>query len=132
MSVIIDHDKAVLQYNEKTNSIELIWKKYQDEATYKMLFTKGAEAIAEFKASGWLSDIRKEGVVGTSLSSWMQQEVLPKAMKNGLKKIAVVMDADIFKEFYVDNIKKNTGKEMMRYFDSVESANEWLGAPVEV
>jgi hypothetical protein len=110
----------------------LIWKKYQDEATYKMFFTKGAEAIAEFKASGWLSDIRKEGVVGTSLSSWMQQEILPKAMKNGLKKIAVVMDADIFKEFYVDSIKKNTGNEMMRYFDSVESANEWLRAPVEV
>lgn len=126
MTVLFNHEKAVLQYNEDTNAIELIWKKFQDEATYKLMFTKGVEALKEKKATGWLSDIRNEGVVGPATSKWMQETILPKAIAYGLKKIAVVMDADIFKEFYLSNIKKNTGNAMMRHFDSFESANNWL------
>jgi hypothetical protein len=126
MTVLFNHEKAVLRYNAETNSIELIWKKFQDEATYKMMFTKGLEAIRETKATGWLSDIRHEGMVGPATSRWMQEEIMPKAFSYGLKRIAVVMEADIFKEFYVSNIKKNTQGNMMQYFDSVEGANEWL------
>ncbi len=132
MTVLFKHEKAVLQYNEDTNAIELIWKKFQDEATYKLMFTKGVEVLKERKATGWLSDIRNEGVVGPATSKWMQEEILPKAIANGLKKIAVVMDADIFKEFYLNNIKKNTGNSMMRHFDSMESAHNWLKEAVTV
>ena len=126
MTVLFNHEKAVLRYNEETNSIELIWKKFQDEATYKLMFIKGVEALRETKATGWLSDIRNEGVVGPATSKWMQEEILPKAISYGLKRIAVVMETDIFKEFYVNNIKKKAGTDKMRYFDSIESANEWL------
>jgi len=132
MTVLINHDKAVLRYNNETNSIELVWKKFQDEATYKMMFTKGLEALKETKATGWLSDIRNEGVVGPATSKWMQDEIMPKALASGLKRIAVVTEADIFKEFYVNNIKKKTQGDMMRYFKSIEEANEWLKEAVLV
>jgi hypothetical protein len=126
MKLLIEHEKANLQFNEETNTIELIWKKFQDEATYKMMFTKGIEYLKEYKATGWLSDIRNEGVVGPGTSAWLQNEIIPKAISYGLKKIAVIMEPDIFKEFYVKNIEKITENKMMQYFDSLEKANEWL------
>jgi len=126
MKVLLDHEKALLQYNEKTNSIELIWKKFHDEQTYRQMFTRGLEYQIKHKASGWLSDIRNEGVVSPRNSEWLQNEILPKAVANGLKKIAVVMQKDVFKEFYVSNIKKKAGNDMMKYFGNTEDANAWL------
>ncbi|HAN18107.1 MAG: hypothetical protein A2X13_04040 [Bacteroidetes bacterium GWC2_33_15] len=126
MKLLFEHEKANLFYNEDTNSIELIWKKNQDSETYKLMFTKAVEFMKTYKTTGFLSDIRKEGVVGTESTKWMQQEIIPKAISFGLKKIAVVMEADIFKEFYVKNLKKVTDKETIKYFDSEESARGWL------
>ena len=83
MKLLIELEKANLQYNAETNAIELIWKKFQDEVTYKMMFTKGIEYLKEFQATGWLSDIRKEGVVGPATSAWLQKEIIPKAMSYG-------------------------------------------------
>lgn len=126
MKLLLEHDKADLRFNEETNSIELIWKKYQDDATYRLMFTKGVEFLKEYGATGWLSDIRKEGIVGPATSSWMQKEILPKAISYGLKRVAIVMDADVFKEFYVKNIERNAAQGIMKYFDDVKDANEWL------
>ncbi|UII30478.1 hypothetical protein LVD17_19490 [Fulvivirga ulvae] len=126
MKLLLEHDKADLRFNEETNSIELIWKKYQDDATYRLMFTKGVEFLKEYGATGWLSDIRKEGIVGPATSAWMQKEILPKAISYGLKRVAIIMDADVFKEFYVKNIERNAAQGIMKYFDSVETAHKWL------
>jgi hypothetical protein len=126
MKLLFDHEKALLQYNEKTNAIELIWKKFHDEPTYRLMFTKGLEHLIAYNATCWLSDIRNEGIVSPKNSEWLQKEILSNAISRGLKKIAVVMQKDVFKEFYITNIVKQTQNNMMKYFDSIETANEWL------
>lgn len=126
MELLFEHEKATIQYNEETNSIELVWKKHQDAETYKLMFTKGVDFLKKYKATGWLSDIRNEGIVGPASSKWLQEVIIPEAVSSGLKKIAIVMEADVFKEFYIKNLGKSTKKDMMQYFDSLESANNWL------
>ncbi|MBT30681.1 MAG: hypothetical protein CMO01_13560 [Thalassobius sp.] len=126
MKLLIEHERADLSFNEDTNTIELVWKKFQNEEVYKMMFTKGIEHLQELGATGWLSDIRKEGVVGPATSTWLQTEIIPKAIAFGLSKIAVVMDKDVFKDFYVKGIEKTVGTCTMKYFDSTEEANKWL------
>lgn len=128
MKMLLEMEKADLRYNEETNAIELIWKKVHDEMNYKTAFTRGIEFLKEYKATRWLSDIRNEGVVSPANSKWMQEEMLPKAISYGLKKIAAVLKADVFQEFYVKNISKQAAKsnQLMKYFDSIEDANKWL------
>lgn len=128
MKMLLEMEKADLRYNEETNAIELIWKKRHDEETYKTAFTKGLEFIEEYKATGWLSDIRNEGIVSPANSQWMQEEILPKAINLGLKRIAAVLKADVFQEFYVKNVTKQAQKsnQLMKYFDNIEDANKWL------
>lgn len=126
MKTLFEHDKVILRYNDQTNAIEMIWKKQHDQETYKMIFTKALEYIKDYKATGFFSDIRNEGIVGPESSKWVQKEIMQKAFGYGMKKIAVVMDADIFKEFYIKNIEKAAGSDNLKYFDSVELANNWL------
>jgi hypothetical protein len=126
MKELYQHEKGDIRYNEKTNAIELIWKKHQEEKTYKMMFTKILEFIKEYRATAFFSDIRKEGVVGPESSKWVQTEIMPQAFAAGLKKIAVVMDPDVFQEFYLKNIVKAAGNDRMKYFGSIETANSWI------
>lgn len=126
MRSLLSNEKADLLYNPDTNSIELIWKKYQDDQTYKLMFNKGVECLKEFGATGWLSDIRQEGVVGPASSRWLQQTIIPQAISYGLKKIAIVMDSDVFKKFYVQNIEKQTSHQLIKHFDSLSTAQAWL------
>lgn len=127
MKLLFEHKKATLHFNEETNAIELSWKKIQDEETYKLMFSKGVEFLTEYKATKWLSDIRKQGVVGPQSSKWLQEVIIPKAVSLGLRKVAIVTDPDVFKKLYVDNLKKgSTQSEFMKHFDSIDSANAWL------
>lgn len=126
---LFENEKAMLQFNEDTNAIELIWKKNQDPDTYRLMFTKGLNFLIEHIATGWVSDIRNESVVGPSSSKWVQTDIITKAVANGLKKIAVVMKADVFQEYYVKSIAKDldhSENNLMQYFDSVDAANQWL------
>ncbi len=126
MKILFESEKADLRYNEETNTIELIWKKYQDEETYKDVFTKGLGFLKECNATGWLSDIRQEGVVNPTNSDWLKTEIIPEAVRSGLKKIAVIMEKDVFKSFYVKGISKSLEKNIIQYFDDPTEANEWL------
>jgi len=126
MKVLLETEKADIRFNPETRAIEVIWKKVHDDATYKLVFTKGVEFLKEYSASAWLSDIRQQGVVGPANAKWLQTEVIPQAIKAGLKRIAVVMDKDVFKQFYVKNIQHTTENSLMQNFDSTESANAWL------
>lgn len=126
MNVLFEHDKAVIGYDPSSKSIDMIWKKVQDEPTYKLMYTKGIEFMKEYKVKNWFSDIRHQGVVGPGASKWLQQEIIPKAVGAGLKKIAVVMDADVFQKFYIDSINKKSENQLVRNFKSKEEAKAWL------
>lgn len=126
MKTLFEHDKAVIHYDPSSKSIDMIWKKVQDETTYKLMYTKGIEFMREYHVTNWFSDIRNQGVVGPSASKWLQTEILPKAVNAGLKKIAVVMDADIFKQFYIQNINSKSANNLVRNFKSIEEAKAWL------
>ena len=129
MKKLLETEKAEIRFNPSTRAIELIWKSYADPATYKTVFTEGIKYMKEFGADAWLSDIRKQGVVGPGDAKWLQNEIIPKAVEAGLKRIAVIMDSDIFKKFYVGNIEtdlQKKGQKLMHYFKSEEEANSWL------
>ncbi|MDW7692749.1 hypothetical protein R9C00_11555 [Flammeovirgaceae bacterium SG7u.111] len=129
MKLLIETERATLHYLPNTNAILLTWLKVADADTYKHLFTQGLTHIRVNNANSWISDIRNEGVIGTDLSVWLKTEIIPKAIELGLKRIAIVMDPDVFKKFYVNNIKKDVtdgGIKFMEHFDSLEKAQKWI------
>lgn len=130
MEILFTNDKALLQYHQNRNAVELIWLKPQDFDTYKAIFRMAIQCVEDKKAIHFVSDIRKQGVVGPQNSKWLQEEIIPKAIQLGLRKIAVIMDSDIFKQYYVNNIAKVTNEEteLIKYFNSEVSAYHWLTA----
>ncbi|UII22454.1 STAS/SEC14 domain-containing protein [Fulvivirga ligni] len=125
---IRNDDYSTISYEADLNAVHVVWKKIPTEGMYREIFTGALNAIIDNKANKWISDIRKQGVVGPSNAKWLREEILPKAIQAGLNKIAIVVEKDVFKKFYIDNVKTiMSATAEMQYFDSEDEARKWLG-----
>lgn len=76
----------------------------------------------------YLTDIRKQSVVSPENRKWFESVAIPKAIEQGLKKAAVVMDGNVFKKYYI-NVILNTTKKYglpLKVFAAEKDAIEWL------
>ena len=128
MQLLFEHERAVVEFNEELNTVVITWRKAHDSETYRLIYSRVLEFVIQYKVSVFLSDIKHQGIVAPANAQWMQTEIIPKAVQNGLKKILVVLEPDIFKKFYLSNIEKAAGTQMMEYFDSMEAAYAWIRA----
>jgi hypothetical protein len=127
MKKLKETDHAIVQFEEETKTLELIWKKTVTKEIYREVFLEALDLLIKNNSKNFISDIRKEGVVGPDNTKWLQENIIPKALKSGLQKIAIVMDEDIFKEFYTENIKKAIeGNAQINLFKSMEEAYKWI------
>ena len=130
MREILNNEFAQVSYNSQNNSIVAFWKKPSTSEAYQVIFSSILEKILEFKAIGLVIDIYHQGIVGTENRLWFQNEILPRAYRGGLKKIAAISPNDVFSRFYIDNVKQasitNSIGVEFQYFKDLNSAQEWI------
>jgi hypothetical protein len=127
MRTLKENENAVVQFDDNTKTLELIWKKTVTKEIYRETFKDSLELLIKENSLNFISDIRKEGVVGPENTKWLQENIIPKALQSGLQKIAIVMDEDVFKKFYTDNIKKAIeGNAQINIFYSKDEAYKWI------
>ena len=127
MKTLKDDEYSLIQFEKNTKTLELIWKKTVNKEVYRETFENALDLLLKHNSKNFISDIRKEGVVGPENTQWLQQNIIPKALESGLDKIAIVMDEDVFKKFYTDNIKKAIeGNAQINIFYSKNEAYNWI------
>ena len=128
MKALFNSEYASISFNAEVKTLELIWKKPTTHGVYQEVFRKSLELLKTHKATSFISDIRNEGIIGPQGSKWLQEEIIPDAVKHGLKKIAIIMNTDVFKKFYINNITNTASNQQiqMNYFDSMADAYAWL------
>lgn len=127
MELFFENEVITIHYLEDINTIKAVWKKQPSNEQYRDGFLKCLDSVEKYTPLHWLSDISKQGIIGSESRQWMEQNTLPKVIKMGLKNVAVIVDQDIFKNYYLNRIKK-TGESLinMEYFASQEDALEWI------
>jgi len=130
MREILNNEFARVSYDSESNSIVTFWKKPSTSEAYQVIFTLILDEILELKAESLISDIYHQGIVGTENRLWFQNEILPRASRGGLKKVATITPNDVFSRFYIDSVKQatisNDIKLDFEYFKDLNSAREWI------
>ena len=126
MEILIDNEWAILEYDASKKLMMITWKKVVNSDEYIAVNTEVLQALVKHAPYGYVADIRKQGVIGPENAKWMTEVAQPKAVEVGVKKLAIIIDNDIFKKFYADNLKKSV-VEMgsgvtLQYFMSPEEA----------
>lgn len=126
MKTLLDKAFALVQLNEENYTVEITWKKYATGAQYRHVIELAYETIVLEGATKWLSDSTNAGVVSYTEQAWLQEVMIPKGIKSGLKKVAIVVSQNIFNKIYLNNIKENLTQFSNNYFDNIDDAHKWL------
>lgn len=124
---------ATLRYSEEHSLVYLTWngtltlEKYQEP--FKFL-------LQDFKPEvyGILSDIRKQGIVGPEMRTWLQKVATPASYERGLRFYYVASDANVFKQYYVNTILKLLSGDSVerRMFADIDKAEQTLISAVHI
>jgi hypothetical protein len=108
---------------------KVIWSGSPTNEQYKKPFLVLLDWAAKGnKVSRFLSDTRDQGVVNPENRKWFEKEMVPAAMKAGLKRSAVITGANVFKRYYINMILSAVNKFNMpfKFFSDEESAVNFL------
>ncbi|WKN30357.1 STAS/SEC14 domain-containing protein [Porifericola rhodea] len=128
--IFFENEFAQINYLEDAKTVEMVWKQTTSSQMYRDLFAKGVEALEHFQVANWLSNTTDQGLVAPEDRKWLETQMIPTAIRSGLRNIAVVVSKDIFKRYYVDNVRKYVEKShlSMQYFDDTKEAVQWLSS----
>ena len=125
---VLVSDFANVTYNRilKLGKIEWIGKANSEE--YQSAFLSLLEVQKRNPIQYFLTDIRNQSVVSPDNRKWFENVALPLAIKQGLKKAAVIMDGSVFKKYYANMVIKSTKKFGLpvKVLKSEEEALEWF------
>lgn len=114
--IIKEIKSATVTYNPEIYTIKVKWRGTISKEDYKVAFESALDFAREGnKVTRFYSDTTESGVVGPENRKFFENEVLPKAIDLGLKRGAVITDANIFKRYYINAILKSINKFNMPF-----------------
>lgn len=124
----IDNEDLKAYFYPDIRVIHFIWQRKCTGKQYRKNFLEAIEFSSKNNGEYFLSDLRKQGVVGPEDRKWFENEVIPEAIKNGLKKAALVFEGNVFKMYYVNLLLAHFLKREipMKMFKDTNTALDWL------
>jgi hypothetical protein len=113
---------------EDMRAVLMEWKKYAAGKDFRKGLDTGLELISRKNSSKWLADLREMQVVNQDDQLWSNKDWFPRAIKAGIRQMAIIVPTDVFGNMSVNRIMENAADIGLttHYFDSVEEAIDWL------
>ena len=126
--VFLDDETALLYYDANINNTVIIWKKEITSESYRLVFDTVLKTLKTYNSPGWIADLRDQGIVLEVDQLWFSANILPEAVKNGLKRIATVGFSDPKRVAYYKLMVTKAavlGIEL-QVFENLEEAIDWM------
>ena len=133
MDSFFENDYILIAHQPDLRAVKAVWKKQPGSSEYRDGFNHCYDAVRFYKPVNYLSDVTNQGLIKPEDRAWMEEQLMPKVVAEGLRNVAVVLRPDIFKEYYLQRIREawEKGSLKMRYFDSMAKAVHWLKSHME-
>lgn len=125
---IIKENYVHVTYEEENKLIHVKWLDKNTSEQYREVINTAMKFAQTHIVDNYLSDIRKQKVISPEDRKWFTNEIMPKAVEQGLKKAVVVFDGNVFKKYYLNAILKTTNKFKLpfKFVNSEEEARAFL------
>jgi hypothetical protein len=126
--ILFESDTISLNFFKTERLLELVWKKNPTSAEFRDIYTSAIQFAQKNKISFFLSDMRNEGLIDMKNLKWLEKEIIPAAIKIGIKKIAMVSEDTFYSTLYAEMLKKkleNSTIQVRIHSDKTE-AKAWI------
>jgi hypothetical protein len=119
---------ASVRWDEDDRLVLVEWDGWANSAEFAALLDAELRALDQHKGSRILADCRRQKVLNPKDQERANREWLPRALKIGLKRFAIVVPASVVADMNLrDSMEKAAGAGLdVEYFPTVEDAREWL------
>jgi len=115
-------------YDELSKYVVMQWQGYANSNEFREGTELMLNTLISNKCSKGLADISKMVLISQEDQRWLETNFLPRAIRFGFGKIALIRPDSYFNKVAVETInsKIDKGKLIFEIFDSVEDAKKWL------
>ena len=119
---------VTISWDENIQTLTVIWKGF---VTLDKIRTGLEKALELYQAKGkgrWLADTSQIMPFSKEAERWMNEDWFPRAIKTGIKKMAVLIPKSTLGKMSVESLMgKVPGTNLTTaYFDNQEAAKRWL------
>jgi len=127
---ILNENFVKITYHQNIKTVKVVWNGTFSKEQYQHAIEAALDfhLKGEFPVDNYLSDILKQGIVNPESRKWFEQVAMPRAVKQGLKRAAIVFDGNVFKKYYINLILQATNayKLPLKFFSSEQEALMWF------
>jgi hypothetical protein len=126
--IILNEIYVQLWLDQSAGLLVLDWKGRVSGEEYRNTYGQALAFAEQNKVDFFLSDIRNQELTSDNEEKWFEEVVIPKALKIGLKRAAVIFEGNLLKKYFLNNILlklKNYGLPF-KFFTDENEALEWL------
>jgi hypothetical protein len=128
--VVFSENFAHVTYHSDKSMIKVVWNGAFSKEQYQLVIESALDyqMKGSVKVENYLSNILKQGIVNPESRKWFEQVAMPRGIKQGLKKAAVVFDGNVFKKYYLNLLLQtsNAYKLPLKFFSTEEDAIKWF------
>jgi hypothetical protein len=126
--IYFDEPFLTVHWEEDAKTVRMEWKAYAKSEELRKGLNKGLELLTKRMTGRWLGDLRNIGVIGLADQKWSNEDWFPRAVKGGMRFMALVMPTSAISSMGVRNILNQLGDITIetRYFDNTDEALAWL------
>ncbi len=127
MIPVLETDFVQLLFNQEKSTLRLIWKMNCSSESYRYTYKKVLDLVKKSDVQFLVADIRKLKLVAPSDRKWLQQRIMPKLFRYGIKKVAAVVSGDIFMQKHLSHINKSAAEgQTVKQFGNLPEALKWF------
>ena len=130
--ILKEHKYYTIEFEEAKNIIKVVWKEASENMTrtdFKEQQIIQTDCIIEKKSKLLFIDGRNfRFLVSPDLQEWTNNEQIPRALKVGLKKTAIILPKELFSQVSVEQTMEEEKAKSFEtnYFDDEQKARTWL------
>lgn len=127
-SLIFENKVCKVYYNESLFLGKVVWNGVPTQEEYKQPFLYLIEYSKQKPIYNFISDIILQGTQSQTNRSWFESVMMPMAIEHGLKRGAIVTNANPFKKFYINMLLRVSNKFGLpvQIFNDQASAEAWI------
>lgn len=124
----LDNEDAKAYFYPEIKLMHFVWLRNCTGEMYRKHYEATLDFAENHEATFFISDIRKQGIVGPDDRKWFESVAIPGAIERGLTKAAVVFDGNAFKMYYINMLLKvfNKFSIPMKVFKNTQPAIDWV------
>jgi hypothetical protein len=119
---------ASVRWDDAAKLVLVEWEGWADSSEFAALLDAELLALEQHRSSRLLADCRRQKVLNPKDQDRANREWLPRALKAGLKRFAVVVPASVVADMNLrDSLGKASGTGLeVGFFATVVEAREWV------